>query len=64
MAHDVALKAPNGYGLYDILGNEWEWVNDWYEPNYYQHSPAQDPQGPATGKLKLERAASWDDVPK
>jgi sulfatase modifying factor 1 len=64
LAHDVGLKAPNGFGLYDMLGNVWVWVNDWYEPNYYQHSPSQDPPGPANGQFKLERAASWDDVPQ
>jgi len=63
-AHDVGLKKPNAFGLYDILGNVWVWVNDWYEPGYYQHSPAQDPQGPSSGQFRVERAASWDDVPQ
>jgi len=63
-AHEVGLKAPNGLGLYDMLGNVWAWVNDWYEPNYYQHSPSQDPQGPSSGQYRLERGASWDDVPQ
>jgi formylglycine-generating enzyme required for sulfatase activity len=63
-AHEVGLKAPNGFGLYDMLGNVWVWVNDWYEPNYYQHRPSQDPPGPSSGQYRLERAASWDDVPQ
>ena len=37
---------PNGYGLYDMSGNVWEWTNDWYRPDYYQHSPAKNPTGP------------------
>ncbi|MGE6765958.1 formylglycine-generating enzyme family protein, partial [Serratia sp. NPDC071084] len=37
---------PNPLGIYDMAGNGYEWVKDWYDPDYYQHSPAVDPQGP------------------
>lgn len=43
----VKSFAPNGYGLYDMEGNVWEWCNDFYRPDYYKHSPAANPQGPA-----------------
>jgi sulfatase modifying factor 1 len=62
--HDVAQKRPNGFGLYDMLGNVWQWVNDWYDENYYRSSPAQDPQGPASGKLRVMRGGSWNDDPR
>ena len=58
-AHEVAQKRPNGFGLYDVLGNVWEWVNDWYDQNYYQHSPSQDPSGPANGQMRILRGGSW-----
>jgi sulfatase modifying factor 1 len=56
---EVAQKRPNSFGLYDTLGNVWEWVNDWYQKDYYAHSPKEDPQGPSSGQYKPLRGWSF-----
>ena len=62
--HEVAQKRANGFGLYDTLGNVWEWVNDWYDGNYYQHSPSQDPSGSTSGSYRVLRGGSWLNFPR
>jgi formylglycine-generating enzyme required for sulfatase activity len=53
---------PNGYGVFDMTGNVWEWTHDWYERNYYSISPLENPQGPDKGTVKVFRGAGWIDV--
>ena len=62
--HEVGQKRANGFGLYDVLGNAWEWVNDWYDEKYYQSSPSQDPAGPTTGQERVIRGGAWKANPK
>jgi len=47
------------YGALDMAGNVWEWVNDWWQSNYYSLSPYSSPPGPATGTDKVIRGGSW-----
>lgn len=58
--HRVGTKQPNGLGIYDMSGNVWEWVSDWYDKSYYGKSPEKDPQGPSGGKARVVRGGSWD----
>ena len=54
----VGRKLPNAWGLYDMQGNAWEWVQDLYGASYYAASPASDPKGPATGQYRVLRGGS------
>jgi formylglycine-generating enzyme required for sulfatase activity len=56
----VGTYRPNGYGLYDMAGNVWEWVSDWYDKSYYEVSPSENPSGPASGEYRVLRGGSWD----
>lgn len=58
-ATTVGSYPPNGYGLYDVVGNVNEWVNDWYNRTYYSVSPEANPAGPETGMYRIFRGASW-----
>ncbi len=50
---------PNGYGLYNMVGNVWEWCADWFSPTYHAAGPREDPIGPPSGQAKVMRGGSY-----
>jgi formylglycine-generating enzyme required for sulfatase activity len=57
-AHQVGLKKPNAFGLFDMHGNVYEWCHDYYKVDYYNESPEEDPQGSPSGGSRVMRGGS------
>lgn len=55
----VRTFPPNGYGLYEVAGNVWEWCEDWFLPKYYRNAPRDNPQGPTIGRGRVMRGGSY-----
>jgi formylglycine-generating enzyme required for sulfatase activity len=56
----VGSYPANGFRLHDMHGNVWEWCEDWYDENYYNVSPREDPPGPTNSKVRVLRGGSWN----
>jgi sulfatase modifying factor 1 len=55
----VGSYPANGFQLFDMAGNVWEWVSDWYAPNYYARAQYLNPQGPEGGLMRIVRGGAW-----
>jgi formylglycine-generating enzyme required for sulfatase activity len=63
MTTRVGSFEPNAWGFFDMTGNVWEWMRDWYAADYYARSPLKDPPGPESGDEKVLRGCSWYNKP-
>jgi formylglycine-generating enzyme required for sulfatase activity len=59
----VGSFPPNEFGLFDLAGNVWEWVEGWLDDDYYATSPLVDPPGAAAGYARIARGGSWLNFP-
>jgi formylglycine-generating enzyme required for sulfatase activity len=55
----VGTYPANEFQLHDMAGNVWEWVTDWYAPDYYERAQYLNPQGPDYGHLRIVRGGAW-----
>ena len=55
----VGSYPANGFHLHDMAGNVWEWVSDWYAPDYYERAQYLNPQGPDHGMMRIVRGGAW-----
>jgi len=56
---EVGAYPANGFHLFDMSGNVWEWVSDWYGARYYARAQYLNPQGPDTGLMRIVRGGAW-----
>ena len=57
--HPVGAKLPNPWGLFDMYGNAWEWVYDWYDYNAHDGTPQTDPTGPVSGHYRIQKGGAY-----
>lgn len=55
----VDAYEPNGYGLYNVVGNVWEWCADWFSPDFHRRGPRENPKGPPAGEARVIRGGSY-----
>jgi formylglycine-generating enzyme required for sulfatase activity len=61
--HPAGQKRANPWGLYDMYGNVWQWCQDWFDKDYYEKSPTDEPVGPPGGAARVRRGGGWDSPP-